>query len=229
MLVACGGGGNNNDVTMPDAPVPSTFTISGTATSRSSNGSNPEAGVTIEAYAKADENTPIATATTDAAGNFSLTITSSGDALDGFLKGTKNGFTTSYLYPPRPVGGDLAMVPMNMLTTNNFDLLYTIAQVTPTPGTSVIGMIVLSGSELSSMPVAGATITTSPASNPYRYNGNLGLPSSSAMTTAADGLAYAFNAPAGAITANATKTGSTFQPTMLKAHADALTQTIVTP
>jgi hypothetical protein len=49
------------------------------------------------------------------------------------------------------------------------------------------------------------------------------------MVTQADGLAYAFNAPVGAITVTASKSGSTFKPTMLTIHADALTQTLVTP
>jgi hypothetical protein len=47
--------------------------------------------------------------------------------------------------------------------------------------------------------------------------------------TNTDGLAYALNAPAGAISVTATKTGSTFKATSLKIRTDALTQTIVTP
>ena len=231
VVAACGGGGggNSNDAPSIDAPgMPMTFTISGTATSRGLGGATPEAGVTIAAYTNVDENTALATATTDASGNFSLMITSTG-ALSGFLKATKNGFATSYLYPPRPVSMDLAMVPMNMLTTSNFGTLSTLAQANQMAGKGVIGMLVLSGAELTSTPVAGATISSSPASSPYRYNGGSGLPSSSATSTQADGLAYAFNAPVGAITVSAAKSGSTFQPTMLNVHADALTQTIITP
>lgn len=230
VFAACGGGGSDSDSTMPDTAIaPMTVTISGTASSRSSNGTAPEAGVTIAAYANTDENTPLAMAMTDASGNFTLTITTTGTAINGHLKATKSGFTTSYLYPPTAISGDLMMVPMNMLTTQNYMFLHTIAQVSKTPGTGVIGMLVVSGPEVTSTPVAGATISSSPASMPYRYNGTNGLPSSSATATQADGLAYAFNAPAGAITVNASKSGSTFKPTMLKVHADALIQTIITP
>lgn len=229
-LAACGGGGGNSDGMTADAPIaPMMVTISGTATSRGIGGSTPESGVTVAAYANADENTPLAMATTDASGNFTLAITTTGTAIAGHLKATKTGFTTSYLYPPTAISGDLMMVPMNMLTTGNFMNLHSIAQVSRTPGTGVIGMLVVSGAEVTSTPVAGATISTSPASTPYRYNGNNGLPSSSATATQADGLAYAFNAPAGAISASASKSGSTFKPTMLKVHADALIQTIITP
>src|SRR6185295_7550816 len=102
------------------------ITISGTASSRGIGGTAPEANVTIAAYKNTDEATAVATTNTDAMGKFSLVIMTNGQPLDGFLKATKGGFTTSYLYPPRPVSADLAMVPMNMLTTSNFDTLYTL-------------------------------------------------------------------------------------------------------
>jgi hypothetical protein len=227
-VAACGGGGNDKpDV---DAPVaPGTVTISGTASSRGLGGATPEAGVTIAAFSTTDENTPLATSTTDAAGAFTLTITTTGTAINGFLKATKSGFTTSYLYPPTAITGDLMMVPMNMLTTGNFGTLSTLAQANQQTGKGVVAMLVLSGPELTSMAVAGATISTSPASMPYRYNGGTGLPNTTAAVTAADGIAYAFNAPTGAMTVTASKSGTTFKPTMLSVHADALTQTIVTP
>ncbi len=233
-LAACGGGGgNNNDGPGGDGSidtvVPTMITISGTASSRGLGGTTPVDGAMIAAFASSDEANPVATATTDAQGNFSLTITTSGAALDGFLKATKSGMKTSYLYPPAPVSADLAMVPMNMLTTGNYDTLSTLAQGNQQPTNGLIAMLVLSGPDLTSTPVAGATISSSPASNPYRYNGGTGLPSSQSTSTQADGIGYAFNAPVGAITVSAMKTGSTFKPTALKSHADALTQTIITP
>ena len=234
VAAACGGGGGNNDGTNADGnpggeAVPNTLTISGVASSRGIGGSTPEAGVVIAAYATSDENTVLAMATTDAAGAYTLTLTTTGAPITGFLKATKSGFTTSYLYPPAPITGNLAMVPMNMLTTGNFGTLSTLAQANQMDGKGVIGVLVVSGPELTSTPVAGATITTSPASTPYRYNGGSGLPNTTSTSTQADGLSYAFNAPVGAITVNASKSGSTFKATMLTVHADALTQTLVTP
>jgi hypothetical protein len=214
---------------MIDAPpAPLMITLSGTATERTINGSAPVNGATIAAYADADENTALATTTSAADGTFSLTIMTTGTAVTGFLKATKSGYTTSYLYTPTPISADLAMVPMNMLTTQNFGFLSTLANANQTAGKGVVALIVLSASDLMSTPVMGATITSTPASMPYRYNMN-GTPNSGATSTAADGIAYAFNAPVGAITMNANKTGTTFKPTALKVHADALTQTIVTP
>jgi hypothetical protein len=240
VVAACGGGGSKNDgnndsttdsMNMIDAPpAPLMITLSGTATSRGLGGTTPVDGATIAAYADADENTALATTTTNAQGQFTLTIMTTGTAVTGFLKATKSTFKTSYLYPPTAIAADLAMIPMNMLTTQNYDTFTgALANANQDPAKGVVAMIILSATDPMSTPVAGATITTSPASMPYRYNGSSGLPSQSATSTAADGLAYAFNAPVGAITVNANKSGSTFKPTSLKVHADALTQTLVTP
>ena len=236
LVAACGGGGGSNndmmgdDMPMIDAPpAPLMITISGTATSRGLNGATPVDAATIAAYTNADETTVIGMTTTAADGTFTLTITTTGTAVTGFLKGTKSGFKTSYLYTPTPISMNLASVPMNMLTTTNYDALSNLAGGQQMPQNGLVAQIVLSGADYMSMPVMGATVTSSPASGRYRYNGSNGLPSSTATSTAADGIAYAFNAPPGAITMTASKTGSTFKPTMLNVHADALTQTLITP
>lgn len=237
VAVGCGGGGGNGDGNNPDTnpgidaaidapPAAVMVTISGTVVERTSGGSSPEADVTIAAYRSSDENTALATTTSDAQGNFSLTISTNGEGIVGFLKASKTGFTTVYLYPHRPVTEDLAMVPLNMLSESTFNLLAGFGN--QQAGNGVVALIVLSGPEFNSTPVEGATISTTPASNPYRYNSNTGLPTST-TATAADGIAFAFNAPAGAITVTAAKQGLSFQPTMVKSFADSITQTIVSP
>lgn len=237
VAVGCGGGGSNGDGNNPDGnngtadaavdapPAAVMLTISGTTVERTSGGSSPEPDVMVAAYRSSDENTALATTMSDAQGNFSLTISTNGEGIVGFLKATKAGIVTTYLYPPRPVTADLAMVPLNLVSESTFNLLKGFGS--QQDGNGLIALIVLSGTEFTSTPVAGATIATTPASTQYRYNNN-GLPTST-TATADDGIAYAFNAPPGAITVTATKTGSTFQPTMLKSHADALTQTLVMP
>jgi hypothetical protein len=121
------------------------------------------------------------------------------------------------------------MIPMNMVTPTTFDALSTFAGGNQMPGKGVVAALVVSGPDVTSTPVAGAAISTSPASTAYRYNGTNGLPSATPTMTAADGIGYAFNAPVGAMMVTASKSGSTFQATTLTVHADALTQTIVTP
>jgi hypothetical protein len=238
-VVACGGGGGSNDNPGGDGnpgsepstggePVPQMITLSGTATARGIGGATPVNGATVAAYRNSDENTPIGMATTGADGTFSITITTTGGApLEGFLKATANGHVVSYLYPPGPVGSDLAMIPMNMLETGTYGTLYTLAGVGEMQGRSIVAMIVVGGTMLSSPPVQGATIAVNPAAT-YRYtNPQTGFPSAT-TSTHTDGIGFALNAMPGAITASAMKAGSTFKPTSLKAHAGALVQTLVT-
>ncbi|MBA3501974.1 MAG: hypothetical protein M4D80_02410 [Myxococcota bacterium] len=229
VATACGGGGNNDgmDGNPGGEAVPMMVTISGTASTRGLGGASPAQGVTIAAYATSDEATPLAMATTDAAGAFTLTITTTGSAINGYLEAKKSGLITSYLYPPTPITGNLAMVPMNMVQANLWDTLSTFAMGNQMPQNGLVAMIVVGGTEVTSPPVAGATITTSPASNPYRYNAANGLPDEVPTSTAADGIGYAFNAPVGNMTVTASKSGSTFKTTPIKVRAMTLTQTLV--
>src|SRR5262245_30862583 len=87
-LVACGSDGKDKggtDANVNNGPEASEFrdapatqnsisTVSGQATERNTGGATPLAGVTVAAYRNSNENTPIAMTTTDAQGNYSLTI-----------------------------------------------------------------------------------------------------------------------------------------------------------
>jgi hypothetical protein len=227
VVAACGGGGGNDDGMTADAPPAAAMvTLSGTASSRGIGGASPEAGVVIAAFSNDNEATPLAMTTTDATGNFTLTITTSGTAINGYLQATKSGFITSYLYTPTPIAADQAMIPMNMIASNLWGTLSTLGNGNQMDTNGLVAAIVVSGSELTSPAVAGATITTTPASGAYRYNSG-GLPNKDATATAADGIGYAFNAPPGPISVTASKSGSTFKTTMVKSRAMALTQTLV--
>jgi hypothetical protein len=74
----------------------------------------------------------------------------------------------------------------------------------------------------------GATITASPAGQ-IHYNGSAGVPQAQAMSTGADGIAYAMNVPAGMVTVGANKSGLTFKSHAVNARADKVTLTLVTP
>lgn len=234
-MVACGGGGGTGggpdgnttkrDAAIDSPPVASTIHISGAATARSLSGTMPVAGVSIGAYQMGNDSTPVATATTDAMGKYTLTITTNGTALDGYVKASITGYKDTYLYPPRPLAADTDKGAINLLTTQNYDLLSTVAQGNQTAGNGLIGLIVVDAAQ---MPVAGATVSTTPASHPYRYDGTNGLPSSTATATQADGVAIAFNVPAtGAVMVSATKAGSTFFAHAVTARADVFTTTLV--
>jgi hypothetical protein len=212
-----------------DAPPTMTveITVSGQATARDQSGAVPAAGVTIEAFRNGNESTPIATTTTDASGNYSLTIQTNGESIDGFLKAAKTGFKITYLYPPYPLMMDFGMASVIMVTPTTYDALSNISGGGQQPGNGLIGMVVTDGTN----PVAGATVSTNPAGT-YRYNAMVGtvvLPTSSATSTHTDGIAYAFNVPPGQVTVGAMKTGQTFSSHGLKAWADDLTTTVIVP
>src|SRR5690242_11611807 len=91
---------NGPDATMVAAPpAPAMSTSSGPARAPRLTGTTVVAGVTVGAYRSTDHVNPVTTATTDDQGNFTLTITTGGVALDGYLKGTKTGYVDTYLYP----------------------------------------------------------------------------------------------------------------------------------
>jgi hypothetical protein len=205
------------------------ITVSGTATTRDQNGATPAAGVTISAFRNSNETTAIATTTSDAQGNYSLTIQTNGEAIDGFLKAEKAGLKITYLYPPYPLMMDYAMAPVIMVTPSTYDTLSTLSQANQQPGKAVVALVVTDGTN----PVAGAAVTSNPVAMPaVRYNAMVGsfvLPSTSATSTYTDGIAYLFNLPEGQVTVSATKTGQTFRSHGLKAWADQLTTTVIVP
>lgn len=248
-LVACGGGGSGGptppvidaprppdvdaaiDAAVDAPPAPMMVTVTGQALERNQSGSVAVAGATIAAHRGSDETTALATTTTDAQGNFTLVVPTGGEAIDGYLKATKAGYKETYLYPPAPIAAD-TIAPVNMITPAVFDLLGAFAQHTQQPGMGFIALVVVNGSTPQALPVAGATVSSTPAASVIRYsNPATGLPGNAQFTaTYTDGLAYLFNLPGdGVVSVNAMRTGMTFKPHNVKAWKDQLTTTLVTP
>ncbi len=223
-----GGDGPAADAAVDAPPAPPMITITGTAVQRGLGGTQPVAQAQIGGYRNSDEAAAIATTMTDAQGNFTLVVSTGGVALDGFIKATRTGFRDTYLYPAAPIAAD-TMAPVNMVTTGNYDTLSNLAQGNQQQGNGLIALVVVDGPTATSMPVAGATVSSTPASGAYRYNSG-GFPNSQATATATDGVAYMFNAPPNvSVTVSATKAGMTFRSHALKARPDVLTTTLITP
>jgi len=234
LLVACGGssGTNPGDDTQIDAPqvfhdappsVPAMITMSGTASQQAQSGQTPLAGVAISAFKAGDETTPLATAMTDAQGEYTMTLATNNMPLDAYFKATKSGFVDSYSYPAGPLVKDDPMADANMLDTSTYGLLVQFGG--GHSGNGVIAMIVLDGS---GMPVEGATVTSAPASGAYKYSDASGFPTSTSGT-AADGRAFMFDVPPGNATVNANKSGMQFHSHQLNARADKFTTTVIAP
>jgi hypothetical protein len=208
-----------------DAPsAPAMITISGTASARSVGNSTPVQGAVIAAYKNSDETTPVAMATTDASGNFTLTITTGGVALDGYIKATASTYMDTYVYPPKPVTADLSNVAVNLLTPQTFNALANMfcgANETATDGAIAVEVL-----DSANMTVAGATVASTPAAGKYCYDAN-GFPSRNATATDTDGVAFMFKIT-GQATVSAAKAGATFLSHSVNARAGAFTTTLIT-
>lgn len=229
LLVACGGGGGGDDTPPGDGgPVPSTIVVTGTAVEIDSSGSNPVAGVLIEAFRNSDENTVVTSAMSDAQGNYTLTITTNGTALDGYLKATFGGLIDTYLYPPFALAEDFDGASINMISTGTRSLLTSIITCNDSQESSN-GMIAMLVYDAADMPVMGAVISSTPAASSDCYNGpNGGLPNDDNMATAEDGIGYLFNVT-GQVTVSATASGLTFPSHQVTARPNTLTTTLIQP
>jgi hypothetical protein len=223
LLAACGG----DDSSTPDAAAtaPPMITVSGTATKREGTSTNPGAGVKIEAFRKG-ESAAVAMTTTDAQGNYSLTLTTNGVALDGYLKGTLTGFVDTYLYPPKPLAENFDMASMNMINQSTIDLLSdTLCGSKQDAAKGAVAVIVADANRTA---VAGAMVSSTPAAAKYCYNQG-GFPNRNAVMTDADGIAYMLNVAPGNVSVSATKSGTTFASHSVEARAGVLTTTVIQP
>ena len=229
-----GGGGENNGIDAPlpdakvfmDAPpvVSGQYTLSGKTTERGLGGETAVAQVVIELYSNANESTPMKMTTTNAAGEYSMTVMSNGP-IDGYIKATKSGYIDIFMYPAKPIDANLTDSNINMITPGNKDFLNSLAGGNQMAGMGLIGVRV---QDAAGNAIAGATISSTPASGAYKYTGSNGLPSSSATSTSADGVAFMFNAqPTGQVSVTASKSGVNFKPHMVKAPADKMTLTVI--
>ena len=228
-LIACGGssepevGADAAKVFMDAPPVVSQMIkVSGTASSEGASASAPLAGVVIEFHQAADD-AMMATATSAADGTFSFELDTGGSVVDGYLKATKASFVDNYIYPTGPLQADMPHADANMIASSDFSGLGIL-----TGQDSANGFIAAIVMDSAGAGVAGAAISSTPASGKYAYSDSNGYPTGTTATLA-DGRAFFINAPSGELTVKATKSGMTFKSHALKAHAGALTTTQLTP
>ena len=206
-----------------DAPpnVASTITIAGTALDNGQNSSTPLADVVVMLKNRADDTT-LAMATSDAQGKYSMQVSTGGHVVDAYLLATKSGYTDAAAFPASPFAADDMKADSNLVTTGNFGLLalYTGQQ-------STNGIVIAEILDSSSMPVAGAVVSSSPAAGSVLYSNSSGMPASLPSTNT-DGAAFLVNLPPGPVAISATKSGSTFKTHTVTAKANTFTSTVVT-
>jgi hypothetical protein len=167
--------------------------------------------------------TTLAADTSDTPGNYSLSITTGGTPVDGYIRVTDSTHLTTYAYPAVPLAAS-GTTNVFMATASEFSFLAGAAGITPVAGDGFIGMIVMN---CAGTPIKGATVTSSPAGE-VRYNAG-GIPSSSATATDSTGVAYIVNVAAGNVTVKATASGHTLRQHVVGAYADAITLTEIQP
>ncbi len=207
------------------ATIPAMITISGTGRQVNGFSIGTSSGVLVEAFRGA-ATTPEATTTTAADGKYSITFTTNGVGVNGTIRGKKASFLDSYLYPGNLIYADVASAPVLMLKQNDIDLIAQLSGASPlAKGTNFVGVAV---TDCDGKSLAGATITTTPAVK-IRYNGSNGLPTASGTATAADGVAFLFEVPAGDIAITATVSGLAYPARTVKVIANTTAATIVSP
>jgi hypothetical protein len=229
LVVACGKDNGSNPNTGPYAclgdplptTAPATITVTGTVTQ---GVISPAAGgdAAVTAY-RTGNATPLATTTTAANGTFTLTISTGGTPVDGYLQITKTGYITTFAYPPAPLAAN-ATESAIIVTTTEFGGLSQAAGVTQDPTKGFIALVV---ENCDGAAIAGATVSSTPAGT-YKYNAD-GLPSSTATVTAADGIAYIFNVTAGDAVVSANGGGHTLRSHTVAANTTGIVLTAVTP
>jgi len=165
----------------------------------------------------------LAVDTSNTPGFYSLSITTGGTPVNGYLRVTHSGFVDTYAYPSRPLFADLSTKVL-MPTSNELALLSAAVGVNTGAGNGFIGVIV---KDCDGTAIAGATVSTNPAGT-VRYNSG-STPSPSATSTSSDGIAYVFNVTAGNVTVMANASGNVLRQHVVNARADVVTLTEIQP
>src|SRR3989442_9226606 len=157
-LAACG---NSNG---PDArfaclgqalptTAPPTIVINGQVTDIVTQ--NPVSSAPVFAFRTGDTTT-LAADTTDTPGFYSLTISTVGTPVDGYVRVTESGHITTYAYPAQPITRD-TLDNISMVTPAEFSLLAAAAGITPQPRKGFIGVQV---KDCTGAAITGATEST---------------------------------------------------------------------
>jgi hypothetical protein len=167
--------------------------------------------------------------TTDGNGDYTITVETMGESIDGYLKATRQGYLDTYLYPPYPLMMDYTNASILMVNQVTYESLSNLAHGDQQPGKGLVGLVVTDGTT----PIEGAMVTSTPATpGMAKYNakvGDLALPSATATSTYTDGVAYLFNAEPGPLTVHATHPSMTLASHGVKVRADVLTTTVIVP
>jgi hypothetical protein len=213
---------------------PATVSIAGTTSQLSMNGGMALPNIPVAVYNSASPATAIGSATSDAAGTFTINNIPTGTMpLDGFLKATDPAQTptlrTSYLYPPSKVAMNLTGVPVTMVSEQTFGL---IQQIGGQQDDTMNGAFVVIVTDCMNMPIKEADITVKQNNADVGSIINLGQ-----LAAQAAGTFFVLNVPDGSAVVTATYNNMAFPARTLVAHkkpngngtVGTITQTAIRP
>ena len=257
LAAGCGGGGSNpqadGSIDSPkvvdapqvlDAPAgrfdclgaalpttaPDPLTIAGTAKTLNGLSTANAAGVLVEAY-RTGTATAVTSVTSGADGKFSLSVTSAGTPLTGYVKATKAGLLDYYLFPGAPIAVAIPDAPVLVLSAASLSTVETLASVTPAANPNSVGLVAVAIQDCDGAAVPGATISVQENGaevGDKRYVAG-SLPSTTATVTDAKGAAFVFNVPVGTVTVTAHVGGMTLRTHSFPVVGGASHATIVVP
>ncbi|HET9990136.1 MAG TPA: hypothetical protein VFQ65_16510 [Kofleriaceae bacterium] len=183
----------------------------------------PLSGVTISAF-RTGNATALATATSDTAGDFTITVASGGMPIDGYLQAHVTGHLDTYYYGAVPVAADASGAQIALITQANLDTGTAALGITQSADN---GAMLVRATDCNGVPLAGATFSTAPAGE-LRYSAN-SVPSTTATMTDASGVAFIYNVPPGTVTIDAMVGSRALRTRVVAVHADAGTVAGVRP
>jgi hypothetical protein len=253
-FTACGGGDDDNagddDQPAPDADpgapdagpdsmpgaydcigdpypttAPATITVGGLTNEINTDGQVPLAEVAVTANQQAGD-AEIDSTTSDNAGVYSLTATTGGTPVAGYLHGTKSGFKETYVYPPEGLAFDQPNIPVLMVSTTVFAFLPLLADAEQDAQHGFVGVLVV---DCLGAPVAGASVTTD-GGGTVRYVVGTSVGNGDVTQTDDSGIALIFNVNVGdTVEVDASGGGHEWAEHTVKVRADVVTTTVVAP
>lgn len=187
------------------------ITVAGTTETLSMSGLQTLPDVTVEVFKTGTANA-LDTQTSGADGSFtSGDIATGGVPFDGYIKGTLDGYRTSFLYPPTPPAASVTGVPLALFTDQVLGQLAQFAGVTQDDTNN--GLLFLTVTDCSNMPIQGATLSIQQGGQDVGMQFDLG-----ALVSQAAGINVVFNVPDGATEITGTYGSMTFPVHTVVAH-----------
>lgn len=149
---------------VPPTTAPDPLSVAGTVLAMTNGSLVPVPAVELQVF-RDGQPVVLGTTTTDAAGVFSIgSVASGGHPLRAYLKATKLGFRTTFLYPPFPMSASATAVPLPTITDAAFATLASSFGVAQDDRKN--GVLLVAVADCKGNPVAGATLQISHGSSP---------------------------------------------------------------